>query len=178
MGVYPSIAMVPGRTKVSVGLMARALNMLLVENSDDEAFLFKASISTLPISVTHVRDAEAGVQFLNHSKHLPDLIVLELVLSGMSAADFLDWAGSTPSVRRIPTFIYTGSPIIETSLKSAVRAAFYKTPNTAHIRTMVQQMCAVAAKSAEQKKPVARGRSGARSRNASDVASENRLSRD
>src|SRR5262249_51534973 len=91
------------------GQMARAFNILLVENSDDEALLLKASISTLPISVTHVRDARAGVQFLNYGKPLPDLIVLESVLRGMSAAEFLDWAGANPSVNKIPTFIYTGS---------------------------------------------------------------------
>jgi response regulator RpfG family c-di-GMP phosphodiesterase len=140
--------------------MARALNILLVENSDDEAFLFKASISMLPISVTHVRDAQAGVQLLNHRKPLPDLIVLELILCGMSAAEFLDWAGSNPSVRKIPTFIYTGLSTVDTALKSAVRASFHKTPNTAHIRTMVQQMCEVASsESRQQKKPLQRGRS-------------------
>ena len=122
--------------------MARPINILLVEDNDDEAFLLKTSVRSLAVSVTHVTDATKAILHLSAEDPLPDLIVLDLKLPGITSAKFLRWVAGNPIVQKIPICIYTALPVISEEIKKSVRAAFYKSVNTAEIRTMVQQMCA------------------------------------
>jgi CheY-like chemotaxis protein len=123
--------------------VARALNILLIEDNDDDAFLLKASVRNLALSITHVRTANAAVDLLANAHTLPDLIVLDLTLPGMTSAQFLEWAASNPVINKIPICIYTGAPAISDQLKNSVRGAFSKSPIPSEIRDTVQQMCAL-----------------------------------
>jgi len=73
---------------------------------------------------------------------LPDLIVLDPSLPGMSAHQFLEWAShSKPAIQKIPIVIYTGGVIVEDELKSMVRATFFKPSRLVELQATVQQMC-------------------------------------
>jgi CheY-like chemotaxis protein len=120
--------------------VGRPINILVEHN--DEAFLFKTSVKSLAVSVTHVTDATKTILQLSSDDPLPDLIVFDLKLPGITSVKFSGWVASNPIVRKIPICIYTALPVISEEARKALRAAFYKTVNTAEIRTMVQQMCA------------------------------------
>ena len=122
--------------------MASPVNILLVEDNDDDALLFETSVKKLPVRVTHVSNPAKAILRLSGSDPLPDLIVLDPTLPGASSDKFLKWVKSDPAVQKIPICIYTGASMIASSLKNAVRGAFYKSANTAEIRETVHQMCA------------------------------------
>jgi CheY-like chemotaxis protein len=121
--------------------MARALHILLIEDNDDDALLFARGVESLSVTVTRVPDAMKATQKLSNEDSLPDLILLDLGLPGMTARQFLDWVAHSPSVQKIPIFIYTGSDVVEEGLRSAVRKTFFKSSNLFEIQAMVQDMC-------------------------------------
>lgn len=142
-GVEPFVASAFARVAhTTVATPPDPINLLLVEDSNDDAFLFQFSIKGLSVSVTHAADAAKAIRWLSGDQPLPDLIVLDLKLVGMPAETFLHWAASNPAVQKIPICIYTGFPVVSEEIRKAARAAFFKTPNTASIRSMVRQMCA------------------------------------
>lgn len=123
---------------------ARSFNILLIEDNEEDAFLFQKSLRSLAIGVTRVSDGAGAILRLSRHDRLPDLIVLDMNLTGLSSEEFLDWVETKPEISRIPVCIFTGASIIDGSLKKRVRAAFLKTLDPAEIRTKVEEMCAYA----------------------------------
>jgi len=122
--------------------MARAFNILLVEDNDNDALLFALGIKNLAVSVTRAPDAPQAIHRLSSKRRLPDLIVLDPSLPGMSAHQFLEWTSrSKPAIQKIPIVIYTGGVIVEDALKSMVRATFFKPSRLVELQATVQQMC-------------------------------------
>lgn len=127
--------------------MARAVTILLVEDNDGDAFLFRSSVKRLLCSITHVHNAQAAIQRLEAEQTLPHLIVLDLGLPGMSANEFLQWKSkASPEVQAIPLVIYTGSPFLPAQSQTGVKGTFYKSSSPSEIRTLVEQMCAFVGK--------------------------------
>ena len=121
--------------------MANALNILLVEDNDDDALLFKSGVRK-PVNVTRVSNASNAIRQLSGTEPLPDLIVLDVHLKGMSSHQFLDWLQAHPTLNKIPICAYTADPIIDGDVKKRVRAAFLKTADPAGIRATIEQMFA------------------------------------
>ena len=102
--------------------------------------------NSLGISVVHVPDARKAIHRLSGDDPLPDLIVLDPSLAGMTANQFLEWTSrSDPAIKKIPVVIYTGVVVVEDALKSLARGTFFKSPEIFQIQTTVQQMCRLAA---------------------------------
>lgn len=94
-----------------------ALRILLVEDNDDDAILVERSLrrtgfkGELRIVIT----AEDAIDYLKPSAGeveplLPDLIVLDLKLPGMSGQDFLRWIRAEPYLAMIPVIVLSSSP--------------------------------------------------------------------
>jgi CheY-like chemotaxis protein len=121
--------------------MARGLHILLIEDSDDDALLFARGVESLSVRVTRVPDAMKAIHRLSGEDALPDVILLDLDLPGMTAREFLDRVDQSPCLQKIPIFIYTGSDVVEEGLKSAARKVFFKSSNLFEIQAMVQEVC-------------------------------------
>ena len=123
--------------------MARAVSILLVEDKDKDAFLFRWSVRRLHCSINHVRDIQTAIQRLEGSEALPHLIVLDLGLPQTKANEFLSWkTKAEPEIQRIPLVMYIGSPFMKDGDPMATKGFFYKSTSASEIRTMVEQMCA------------------------------------
>ena len=124
--------------------MARAVNILLVEDNDGDAFLFRSSVKRLQCSISHVRNAQSAIQRLEADQSLPHLIVLDLGLPGMTATEFLSWkcTKAKKEIQCIPTVIYTGSPFLRDGPPNGVKGTFYKSSSPEEIRSIVERMCA------------------------------------
>jgi CheY-like chemotaxis protein len=124
--------------------MARALNILLVEDNEDDALFFGMEINKVPsASITHFKDAAQGLAHLACNPP-PNLIVLDLHTPGMSVGAFLQSLRSSPSLKDIPVVIYTGSELVSDHVKNAVQATFLK-PSFTQLSSTVQQICKLAA---------------------------------
>jgi response regulator RpfG family c-di-GMP phosphodiesterase len=120
--------------------MARALNILLIEDNDDDALFFGIAINQVPrASIIHFKDARQAIAHLD-SNPPPSLIVLDLHPAGMSASAFLNSLRSNPSRQTIPVVIYTGSDLVSDNVKNSVQATFLKTSFT-QLSSTVQEIC-------------------------------------
>src|SRR5215469_674253 len=125
--------------------MARALAILLVEDNDDDALLFRKSLKKLHMTVTRAPDTATAIHQLSKANTLPDLIVLDVNLGDSPPENLLDWTETHPLAKHIPVCIYTDSSIIAARLKNRVRAAFLKKNTPEEIRSTVDQMRAFCA---------------------------------
>jgi putative two-component system response regulator len=120
--------------------MGQSLNVLLVEDCEDDLLFFRLGIGrTREVALTHVLTAQEAIDFLERGP-LPDLIVMDLMLPGMSLDDFLRWFRSNPRVQSIPIVIYTGAPNVSENLTSLVSKTFFKSGDLTNTRSTVQEM--------------------------------------
>src|SRR5262245_43328884 len=118
--------------------MGRAVKILLVEDSQDDALLFRMGVRG-QASVIHVSDAEAAIVHLE-TNPLPDLIVMDLTLPGMSVNRFLHWFRTNPGVQKIPIVVLTGAVQVPEDVRSAVRKTFFKSANLVETRRTVSEI--------------------------------------
>jgi CheY-like chemotaxis protein len=124
-------------------MVARAVSILLVEDNDVDAFVFRRSVRQLHCSINHVRDIQIAIEKLEGDSALPHLIVLKMGLPRMSATEFLSWrTNAKAEIQRIPLVMYTGLPMIRDGEEVTAKGSFYKSSSPSEIRTMVEQMCA------------------------------------
>jgi len=103
--------------------VARSLNILLVEDNPDDAFLVSTAVErTLAgIRVLLVKNGQEAIRYLggespyeDRSRHpFPDLILLDLKMPVMNGFEVLDWIRSKPGLRRLPVIVLTGSLLPE-----------------------------------------------------------------
>jgi CheY-like chemotaxis protein len=125
--------------------MGQAFNILLVEDSADDALLFRMCAGKgAPVSITHVADAAQAIAHLeaNQPTHL---IVLDLKLPGMSTEEFIEWANRNPAAQGIPIVIYTGAMTVPEQVQKSVRGTFYKPTDFAKIPPTIMEMRRLAA---------------------------------
>lgn len=99
--------------------MRRAFVALLVEDSDEDVFLFRRAIERTGRSVNLqlARSAMEAQQYLlgegafgNRVEHpLPTVIFTDLNLHGLDGQAFLEWLRGQAELRIIPCIIYSGS---------------------------------------------------------------------
>jgi CheY-like chemotaxis protein len=89
--------------------------ILLVEDNDDDAFLFKRSVRRLGdvAVVLRANDANAAVAALSSvpEQELPALVVLDLKLTGLDGLDVLAWIRSQPSLQDLQVVIFSSSDL-------------------------------------------------------------------
>lgn len=93
-----------------------ALRVLLIEDDDTEAFSLKKAFDLLGIEGTILvaETGEKGLEMLNnmaferHHERLP-LLVLDVNLPGVSGLKTLEIIRSTPLIKDIRVFVWTGS---------------------------------------------------------------------
>jgi CheY-like chemotaxis protein len=99
--------------------MNQQFSLLLLEDSEEDIFLFRRAIAKVGRSVAlhSVRNAaEAQRHLLGEGKYsdrdefpLPAIIFSDLQLPGMGGLQFLEWLRQQPVLRALPCIIYSGS---------------------------------------------------------------------
>lgn len=89
----------------------RAMRVLLIEDTPAEAHLITTALEAgaVPVQVAHVPDGETALEHLQEQEPLPDLILLDLGLPGLSGHEVLAELKQDPSLRRIPVVMLTSS---------------------------------------------------------------------
>ena len=90
-------------------MSAQAPLILLVEDSEDDAFFFRHALKRLKFSGTcvHVTNGQEAIDFLEQARkdgQLPEMIFLDLKMPHLNGFEFLAWAGTqtfTPPLRII-----------------------------------------------------------------------------
>jgi CheY-like chemotaxis protein len=93
--------------------------LLLLEDSEEDVFLFERAVTKLGRDVTLkiVRNGAAAQRYLRGDEEyaardtfpLPSVIFTDLQLPGMSGLQFLEWLRQEPAFRALPCVIYSGS---------------------------------------------------------------------
>lgn len=91
-------------------------NLLLVEDSDDDAFFFKRTlkISGATCSLHHLTNGAEAVDFLeeiarSNSENLPDAIFLDLKMPVLNGFEFLEWMRTQTFLSNIHVIVLSGS---------------------------------------------------------------------
>jgi CheY-like chemotaxis protein len=92
------------------------LKILLVDDDDDDRFLFKAVFTRSGISgdIVEKEDGEAAIEFFEdllkgaHTEW-PDVVFLDLKMPGQNGFEVLQWIERTPSLKPLRIFILSGS---------------------------------------------------------------------
>src|SRR5215472_1843615 len=94
----------------------RPVQILLVEDSPDDADLMKVALNegALAVSVRHVEDGEKAIAFLRRANGYescpcPDLILLDLLMPRKNGYEVLEEIKEDADLRRIPVVILTSS---------------------------------------------------------------------
>jgi len=92
---------------------------LLVEDSDEDAFLFRRALDKIgrAVHLQHVSSARHAQEYLlgtgefgNRETHpLPTVLFTDLNLRGLDGLSFLEWLRAQPSLRRLPCIIHSDS---------------------------------------------------------------------
>jgi CheY-like chemotaxis protein len=94
-------------------------NILLVEDSDDDAFFITRSLKSFGMLVpfSHVEDGQKAIDYLSGKGAyadrvrfpLPSLVLLDIKLPFMSGFEVLRWMREQPALPRIPVVMFTSS---------------------------------------------------------------------
>jgi len=132
--------------RVSASFMPTALppvQILLVEDSDDDAFFMERSLrlASIESQVTRARDGEEAIQFFQHlngkTGSSPLVVFLDLKMPGMSGFDVLRWVRKQPSMPLPEIVILSGSDQdsdIEMAMDMGAKAYLVKPPTPEILR--------------------------------------------
>jgi CheY-like chemotaxis protein len=109
--------------------MSKPHFILLVDDSDDDAFFFDRAVARVGIAIQtrRARDGQEAIDYLTgvarfsdrHRFPLPDLIMLDLKMPVCDGFDFLAWKRERPSFSGIPSVVMTSS-----KLESDIRRSY------------------------------------------------------
>jgi CheY-like chemotaxis protein len=92
-----------------------AVNVLLVEDSEDDAFFFRWALRKcdVPTNLVHVTDGAAALQRLRQimsgAERTPDIVFLDLKIPSFSGFEILEWLKQQPGPQRLNVVILSGS---------------------------------------------------------------------
>ena len=99
--------------------MTRQFVLLLLEDSEEDIFLFRRAIAKLgrDVALHCVRNGGEAQKFLrgegNYANRaefpMPSVVFSDLQLPGMGGLEFLEWLRHDPGLRALPCVIYSGS---------------------------------------------------------------------
>jgi len=108
-----------GGTRMPGSNQATPIEILLVEDSADDADLMKVALleGTLPLRVNWVEDGEQALQFLHQEGDYlgapqPDLILLDLRLPRKNGQEVLEEIRRDPKLRSIPVVVLTANDAV------------------------------------------------------------------
>lgn len=84
-----------------------ALSVLIIEDDRQLRELYRASLKLAGYSVTAVEDGISALHIID--VHIPDVIVLDLVLPRLSGRDVFKELQAKPSARGIPIVVVSGT---------------------------------------------------------------------
>ncbi len=94
----------------------RQREILIVDNDENDRFLWSAIVESFGHRVFTVESGQKALQFLQ--EHLPDLILLDLKMPGMSGIEVSNHLRTQPRYRNIPIIMLTSSDDLGDKLKS------------------------------------------------------------
>lgn len=92
--------------------------VLVVEDDEDDLFLFKHELKKVGVSgAKHAADGQAAVDYLagngpfeDRSLHpLPDVVFLDLKIPHLNGHEVLEWIRSQPGLEALRVYVLTGS---------------------------------------------------------------------
>lgn len=98
--------------------MARALNVLLIEDDDNDVLLFR--MGTRAVNTEHkiytVQNGIEAIEFLQDAltgrrEPFPDILVVDLKMPEMDGLELLSWLKKEEEFRMLPVVVLTGSPL-------------------------------------------------------------------
>lgn len=99
--------------------MTRQFVLLLLEDSEQDLFLFRRATAKLgrDVALHWVRNGVEAQKYLRGEEKfanraefpMPSVIFSDLQLPGMGGLEFLEWLRHAPSLRVLPCVIYSGS---------------------------------------------------------------------
>ena len=127
--------------------------LLLVEDSEDDAFLFQWNLKEAksPFTVHHVGNGAEAIDFLrkaSNSSALPDVVLLDLKMPVLNGFDVLSWMQTQTFSRKVPVFVVSGSAQEEDKVRAKQLGAldyFVKPVTAADLRRIAAQVCPDAA---------------------------------
>ena len=90
----------------------RRKHVLYFEDNEDDCFLLRHALRAAKIDchLEIISTAAAAQQFLRSEiTEVPDLIICDLGLGGLSGLDLLEWIRGQPRLARVPLMAVTGS---------------------------------------------------------------------
>jgi len=113
-------------------IMAESLGILLVDNEESDAELFRIAVefAGLNIQLHRVTDGQKAIDYLSgkgiykdgKEYPVPDLIVVGLFLPVVSGLDFLKWCRTAAICRHLPVVVWTGGLKSEEPVQEALKA--------------------------------------------------------
>lgn len=85
--------------------MTKAPHILIVEDTADVAEIIKLAFRRTELNIHHELNGTGGLQYLE--TNLPDVIVLDLGMPGLSGWEFLDRIRKVDNLKNIPVIILT-----------------------------------------------------------------------
>ncbi len=113
----------------AIGFPMAAVTILQVEDDPDDAFFFRRAIRRKQLDCDlHVeKNGEGAINYLraagteaqSNSHRIPDLMLLDLKLPGLSGFEVLSWIRSQAVFQTLPIIVLSGSSLVEDRKKAS-----------------------------------------------------------
>src|SRR5262249_4955772 len=110
--------------------------VLVVEDHPDERDALTILLQTAGYSVRAEPDRDAALQALRDG-HRPNLIVLDLMMTGMDAEEFVRSLRDDPSCSRIPVVVYAATSDVRAAARQLGIPAFARKGDVQHLLSLV-----------------------------------------
>lgn len=89
----------------------RAIHILVVEDNAGDIFLIKEGLHGIgaAFDVHVVKDGLGAIDFIEHGKPRPDLVILDLNIPGLNGHEVLRRLKSNPEFMEIPVVVFSSS---------------------------------------------------------------------
>jgi CheY-like chemotaxis protein len=130
--------------------MTRKDAILLVEDSEDDVFLFRRALerSRCEADLCHHRTVAAATQYLEsltaEKRPLPRMAFVDLILPKVGGAELVTWIKRSDAYQRIPVIVITGvvAPTAASQLaRFGATAVMVKPSNIEHLVDAIHAAC-------------------------------------
>ena len=115
-----------------------APHLLLVEDSDTQALVFRRTLESFGFTVDRTRTAEDALVTLNEA--LPDLLVVDYRLPGMNGDDLVPILRQTGHTRTLPIIMLTSDEATEVERQGLDSGANAYVPKASGPQLLVSRM--------------------------------------
>ena len=124
----------------------RKLSVLLIDDDSDYRWLIcdAMSMTDIPCSFRETQRAYEALTLLrNSNQELPDIILVDIEMPGMSGIEFLEEVKKEPSLRDITTIVVSGIKMREKDrdelLQKGAAGIVHKTPDICEMTRRLQE---------------------------------------